>query len=244
MNKPVYFISSQSSKHAKNQDSFGSWSLGEFRLAVLCDGMGGLAKGELASNTIVSAFESWFLSEFSEPLFSFEYLRTEWDRVLHSVNKRILAYGKENGFNLGSTVVLVLIHDSNGVYVCHVGDSRVYGVEGGVLMQLTEDHTVLQRDLNAGRIRLEDAEYHPQRHVLLQAVGTHEIFVPSFHFFEGVYDRAVLCSDGFYNRSDVDEILIWSESDRGLNSAISVLRARGEDDDISVIVINSMGGDV
>ena len=84
---------------------------GQVAMAVICDGMGGLAKGELASATVIRRFSDWFEKEFPKLINSYtkEKISGEWTRIIREQNQRILNYGKQIGVNLGTTLSVILI---------------------------------------------------------------------------------------------------------------------------------------
>lgn len=119
-------------KKKTNQDSIllkgGAAEKEELLLAVICDGMGGMEKGELASATVVRAFSDWFENDYmnSSMTVSDEMIKKQWQDILEDVNSRLITYGKENQLQLGTTVSAILLKD-NGQYVFgHVGDTRIY----------------------------------------------------------------------------------------------------------------------
>ena len=128
-----------------NQDSLlikhGSYEDGELLLAVVCDGMGGLAKGEVASASVITAFAKWFDNELPYELNNLDMniIGAKWDLLLKDLNSRISEYGVSIKENMGTTFTGILFANDEFV-VGHVGDSRLYKIDYGV-HQLTEDHT-------------------------------------------------------------------------------------------------------
>ena len=148
-----------------NQDGYcikiAQTPAGQVALAAVCDGMGGLEKGELASATAVREFSAWFDQTLPGLLPELDWMRVSemWRAMIHDVDVRLHEYGAAHGLELGTTVTAMLIY--GGKYlIAHVGDTRVYEV-GGVLRQLTEDHTVVEREVQAGLLTPEAAELDP-----------------------------------------------------------------------------------
>ena len=120
-----------------NQDSLlvkcFSTCKGDMAFAVLCDGMGGLSKGELASATVVRAFDRWSdeqlpeLCKSSNPDIDSLILERQWDEVIQQQNEKIKAYGKAHAVNMGTTVVALLV-TQKAYYIINVGDSRIYSL--------------------------------------------------------------------------------------------------------------------
>ena len=167
-------------KKTTNQDSFcakiANTSLGKVVFVVLCDGMGGLAKGELASATVVRAFSKWFCERFpvliSEGITA-ELIREEWEKIVLEQNGKIANYGKRNEVSLGTTLTSMLIVNDI-YYIVNVGDSRAYEITDYV-RQITKDHTLVAREVERGNITQEQAQKDPRRNILLQCVGASSI---------------------------------------------------------------------
>lgn len=201
-----------------NQDAhcvlIAETTCGPVALVVVCDGVGGLSAGELASSTVVSRFAHWFEHEFpvyikfnsSEGELSLSALEGIWTQLLGILNKKIFEHGENSGLSLGTTFSGLIVC-KNTYFIGHVGDCRVYRYRNGALDVLTNDQTFVARELARGNITAEEAKGHPKRNVLLQAVGTQETLRPEF--FSGDVqdcDQFLVCCDGFYRRLPDDLI--------------------------------------
>lgn len=241
-------------KKSTNQDSLlikvAQTNLGKVCLGIVCDGMGGLSNGELASATVIRTFENWFEYSFPEMLkrgFTKEELKLQWDNMVLEQNQKLSTYAARRGTRMGTTIVALLIINDN-YYIMNVGDSRAYVITDQ-LYQLTKDQTFVQCELDAGRITEEQAKCHPQRNVLLQCIGASEVVNPDF--YEGpVYPDSVfvLCSDGFRHIITPEEIyeqlnpsVLVSESVMKENAVwlTELNKQRREVDNISVAVIRT-----
>lgn len=199
-------------KKNTNQDSLlikvAQTNQGKVCLCVVCDGMGGLSKGELASATVIKTFENWFEIRFPLMLqrdFNPDELKLDWDNLVLEQNQKLSGYAARQGTRMGTTIVALLIY-GNQYYVMNVGDSRAYMI-GESLYQLTKDQTVVQYQLDMGMITAEQAEVHPQRNVLLQCVGASEVVTPDFYSGQVEPDTVfMLCSDGFRHVISEEEI--------------------------------------
>ena len=176
--------------------------------AVLCDGMGGLAKGELASASVVNAFNTW--AETKLPMIDIHgmadsKIREDWVGIITEFNEKIKSYARAGGINMGTTVVAMLLTESR-YYIVNVGDSRAYEIADDIRV-LTKDQTVVAREVELGRLTPEQAENDPRRSVLLQCVGASETVYPDMFFgktrLNAVY---MLCSDGFRHKITPQEI--------------------------------------
>lgn len=219
--------------------------------AVICDGMGGLAKGEVASASVVQAFDHWFRQELPflhhEGQLEITALRRSWENTIFDVNDRIQEYGEVLDARIGTTLVALLIVGDT-YYIVNVGDSRVYQI-AEALEQLTKDQTLVQREVDLGHITAEEARKDPQRNVLLQCIGVGNDIVPEF-FSGQVEKNAVyfLCSDGFRNLVEPDELAerlnpgVLTDQQTMMDNIVYLTelnKYRQESDNISVIAVRT-----
>ncbi|GGA79671.1 PP2C family protein-serine/threonine phosphatase [Ornithinibacillus halotolerans] len=235
-----------------NQDSLcikmAETSVGKVVLAVICDGMGGLSKGEVASATVIHAFSKWFDQELPTQLAKDQWstIQNRWEQIIQEQNERIGAHGRAIRSNLGTTLTAMLLIDSKFMLVGHVGDSRVYRLDSE-LRQLTEDQTVVARDIKQGRITPEQAKTDPRRNVLLQCIGASNQVRPEF--FEGRASAGevyLLCSDGFRHKISEEEIYstfapanLSTEDEMETRAVrmVELVKERQETDNISVVIV-------
>lgn len=221
---------------------------GEAVFAVLCDGMGGLAHGELASSVIVSALIEWAdrcLTKMAVEAMTDRSIREQWTGLIQRLNREIREYGFMNGFRLGSTATVMLAF-SGRYFIMNIGDSRTYEI-GGALRQITTDHTLAEDEVRRGNMTPEQAMESPIASVLTRCVGIEPSVSPDM-FFGAVEPGSVyvLCSDGFRRRLGAEEIrnvfarfpgYDQEEMDGALRRTIGLIKSRGETDNISVIAI-------
>ncbi len=220
----------------------------EIAMIVVCDGMGGLEKGELASATIIRAFAEWFdnsLPDIIEKGFCTANVKDEWESVVVRQNEIINSYGEKCRIQLGTTLTAIMIAQERFI-VCQVGDSRVYRITNKI-EQLTEDQTLVQRDVLLGLISPEQARCDPRKNILLQCIGASKMVVPVYT--EGIVQKGeqyLLCSDGFRNKISDDEILktLVSESmiddtvmKNRLINLVELNKSRNEKDNITVSLV-------
>lgn len=216
-------------------------------MAVICDGMGGLAKGELASATVIRRFSDWFEQEFPKEYGkkSLNDISAEWDRMLKELNVYILEHGKKIGANLGTTASAVLFLGEQCLIV-HIGDSRIYEIKNQV-EQLTEDQTYVHREVVRGNITPVEAKTHPKRNVLLQCIGASKAIAPQI-IVRNVVPESVfmLCSDGFRHVITEEEIFerfrpgcLSTRRNMKQNSRylIDLVKQRNEKDNITVALL-------
>lgn len=195
-----------------NQDSLTAMVIntpqGRMAFAVLCDGMGGLEKGEVASASVINAFRGWAVNDLPRlcgaPLED-AVIRSQWDTIVTGQNQKIKTYGARKGVRLGTTVVAMLLTQQR-YYILNVGDSRAYELTSQ-LRQITNDQTFVAREIAMGHMTPEEAETDSRRNVLLQCVGASDEVYPDM-FFGPVQPNAVylLCSDGFRHVITPEEI--------------------------------------
>lgn len=237
-----------------NQDSLSVMSLntplGRMAFALVCDGMGGLDKGEVASASLVKAFRNWAVNDLPKlcnaPLED-AVIRAQWENIITQQNATIKAYGARQGVRLGTTAVVMLLTQTR-YFILNVGDSRAYEITHE-LRQLTSDQTFVAREVAMGHMTPEEAENDSRRSVLLQCVGASDVVYPDMFFDEtkcgAVY---MLCSDGF--RHEITPAEIWQNLQPGLlldensmqqkaRDLIELNKQRQERDNISVVLIRT-----
>lgn len=235
-----------------NQDSLlikhGRFDGGEVLLAIVCDGMGGLDKGEVASATVIKAFSEWFDRELPFELNhpDMRVIAGKWSLLLKELNIRILEYGAKEGIKLGTTFTGVLFIDWEYI-VAHVGDSRFYSI-GHTLKQLTTDQTFVAREVARGNMTAEQGRTDKRRNLLLQCVGASDEIDPETFIGEVSRGAYLLCSDGFRHEVSDQEIFESFNPVNLVNKEIMHSKARYlieqnksrmEKDNISVLLIKA-----
>lgn len=225
-------------------------SIGPVALAVICDGMGGLAKGEMASATLLHAFIDWFKNVLPQDINSGitdGLIKEQWNKIIIEQNEKIKSYGQSQGINLGTTVSAILITQER-YYITNVGDSRVYEIYNNV-RQITEDQTVVAQEIKYGRLTPEQAENDPRKSVLLQCVGASQVVNPDYFFGTTIQNATyMLCSDGFRHLISDDEIYqnfnatVLKNTDVMNNNSLSLTvtnKQRMEKDNITVALVKT-----
>jgi serine/threonine protein phosphatase PrpC len=202
-------------KRSNNQDSLSAkivnTSNGQVLFAIICDGMGGLSKGELASATIIRAFNHWFNNDLPKLIHKktskfVDELKTAWENIVFEQNAKLKEYGSQNELQLGSTITALLCFDGQ-YYIIHVGDTRAYMITSDGIVQLTKDQTLLQREIDSGNLTDEEIANYPKKNVLLQCVGVVDNVTPYFYTGEITENVSfLLCSDGFRHEISIEEI--------------------------------------
>ena len=170
-----------------NQDSLTVKTLntpyGPMAFALLCDGMGGLSSGEIASASIIYAFNKWINNDLQALCtngFSWQVVYEQWYGLVLQMNERIKEFGNSYGIKLGTTITAMLI-TQNEYFVLNVGDTRAYEIADSVSV-LTKDQTVVAREVELGNLTEEQAEFDSRRSVLLQCIGASDYVYPDMFF--------------------------------------------------------------
>ena len=219
--------------------------------AAVCDGMGGLKYGEAASSGLILALSDWFTSELPVLLQGgpdSAGIFISWKKCIGRENSRILEFARQLGCQCGTTVSGVLAIGDR-YFVLNIGDSRVYLIENGRLRQITHDHTVVQRDIDDGRLTERQAARDRRRNILTRCVGVMD--TADCDFFSGELHPGqtfLVCSDGFRHVIDENEMTEWfsadkldSESDMEarLDLATKEIMNRCETDNISAALVKT-----
>ena len=211
-----------------NLDSVGLW--------VVADGMGGHARGDLASRFVVDAFDGLIKPQSMD-----EFARAVKDR-LRQANQRMRDQfpGAGRELMMGSTVVAFLVYKREWRCIW-AGDSRAYLLRNDSLVQITRDHNVAQELVDRGELRQEEASLHPSANRLTRALGTQN--VPSFDEYCSYLrdgDIVLLCSDGLtkeVSNQEVATILENSDCEAASQELVDLSLERGARDNVTVAVI-------
>jgi PPM family protein phosphatase len=162
------------------------------RLLAIADGMGGQAAGEVASSEVISTIVT-----LDDDIPGSDIL-TSLGTAVQRANDQLLRMVQEDPQLEGmGTTLTALLWTGRRLGLVHVGDSRAYLLRDGILTQITQDHTWVQRLVDEGRITEEEATTHPQRSLLMRALGSGEHVEPDLSIREvRVGDRYLICSDG------------------------------------------------
>ena len=208
-------------------------------LLIVCDGMGGQSKGDLASslaiNTVISSFKS-------RKGFMNRYFAKFWvGNVIREANKCVYEESKSNPSyeGMGTTLTLLLIIKDTAI-LGHVGDSRCYFLRNREFEQMSEDQTYVGYLLRTKQITEEEALIHPKRHVLMNALGVYPSASIDIKSFPYMGETVLLCSDGLYNnvpKNDIASVLKSEDSvEQKVNELIAIGNKNGGSDNIAVVI--------
>ncbi|MBO5105399.1 MAG: Stp1/IreP family PP2C-type Ser/Thr phosphatase [Clostridia bacterium] len=230
-------------KRSTNQDSFsyGQLENGTVTWAVVCDGMGGMAAGNVASASAVEVISS-ALEQNLSPKSSASFVRNLLKTSIESANARVYSMAAENDEmrGMGTTVVAVVV--IKGIaYFAHAGDSRAYLHSGDKLLQITTDHSVVQTLLEKGQLTEDEAKNHPNKNIITRALGVASYIDIDFDEREVLDgDTVLLCTDGLTNCID-DDLIKLACSDNDFVSLAERLtelaNQNGGNDNITVVAV-------
>lgn len=218
---------------AANEDSYlVDDALGVFAVA---DGMGGHAAGEIASSTAVEALRAAL---------------ARGDDVVTAVldaNAEVFsrAHRQQSLAGMGTTLTVAVTEGGRHLRLGHVGDSRAYLLRDGVLDRLTDDHSMVEELLRAGRITAEEAAVHPQRNIVTRAIGISplDLEVDTRLVEVTAGDRVMLCSDGLSGLTTASELQSLLDDrtcspQEAATRLVDLALAHGGDDNVTVVVID------
>jgi serine/threonine protein phosphatase PrpC len=230
--------------------------LREYALILLCDGMGGYEAGEVAAAMTIAEMRRFLLEHplfaalaGKEPPaegFTVEACKKALNDALLHANKVVYTAARAPGTKhrgMGCTAEAVYV-DQRNLVVGHVGDSRTYHLSAGRLKQLTRDQTLVNRLVELGRLSPEEAEDHPQKNQLQQAIGGQPTVEP------GIYsaklkrgDWVLVCSDGLTNHvpaADIEKMLLRETAGSAEEAArrfMNLVNLRGATDNATVAIV-------
>ncbi len=237
-----YSITDRGKQRENNEDCCIARQVGEYTVLILADGMGGHKGGETASSKAVETVFSYLHKKLKKNLIAGQIMMMLSD-ALEKANNEIytLSQKDENLGGMGTTAEVCII-SKDTAYIAHIGDSRVYKVmPHGEIKRLTKDHSLVEYMVETGSITREEAELHPQKNVIMRALGVSpEINADIFHEKLDKGDRLLLCSDGLSNMIDEETIASVLKCalspQEGAQKLVALANEAGGADNITVII--------
>lgn len=228
---------------SQNQDAFRIVELGkDALLAVVCDGMGGVKSGNVASRLASEVF-----SEEVKRSFSADLTPDEAEQMLRAAAKlaNISVFEQsqlsEDYAGMGTTLVAALTYP-RATLVLNIGDSRAYLINADGVQCITRDHSVVEMMVQRGELTPEQAKTHPSKNLITRAVGTEEtVFSDVFRVETEPEDCILLCSDGLSNQMADQEILFevvhGARRDDCCRRLLEIAKNRGAPDNVTSVLI-------
>ena len=232
-------------QRVNNEDSYLYWepdSDADFRrkgrLAVVADGMGGYEGGQEASRLAVETVRHIYDRDFAGD--ACQTLAAAFQSAHDTIQRYAVEHPQFQG--MGTTCTAISVIDRQLCFA-HVGDSRLYLVHEGNLTRLTRDHSYVGRLVENGIVRSEDAESHPQRHILTAALGSGRDVSP--HVSEHPLlleesDMLILCTDGLWSlvgEADLAKVANENAPSEACNKLVQLALERGGPDNITVLIL-------
>jgi PPM family protein phosphatase len=165
-------------------------------LFIVCDGVGGAAKGEVASRLVCESISSYFTNNYANENIDAAFILNAIHYAEQALDKHIVLHPTEKGM---ATTIVIAFFTEKGVYISHAGDSRAYWIRSGAIIHKTRDHSLVNDLVASGYITEDEALTHPRRNIITQALsGTAEKVKPEIAFLNDlkIGDIVMLCSDG------------------------------------------------
>jgi serine/threonine protein phosphatase PrpC len=239
-------------KRNHNEDTFSI--LEEENLFLVCDGMGGHASGEVASQMAVQTIRNFFRETREDPELTWPYKmdrsrRYEENRLITAIklaNLRIHEASKrESKYHGMGTTIVAFYSIEEGAYLAHVGDSRIYRLREGQLVQVTEDHSLLNDYIKMKKLTADEIANFPHKNVIVRALGMKEsVKVDTFLEQPHPGDIFLLCTDGLSGEvpdPQIREIMLRHGKNLQPMSQelIDTAKKNGGADNITVILVRN-----
>ena len=248
-NKAFGFRTDTGKQRDGNEDAL--LLLPKYGIYAVADGVGGQNSGEVASRKAMSVIEEFLAAnpltgaDNLEGKYRENWLKSYFQRCLQRVNSEIMKQAASDpAMNRMATTLVLMFLDMESVYILNVGDSRAYILRNGLMTQLTEDHSYVNKLINAGTLTKSEARIHPQKNIITKALGSIKNPDPDFYRFdlhEG--DRLLLCTDGLHGELTDDEIteilLEKNDLDTICRMLVDAANKNGGHDNITVICVDN-----
>lgn len=224
-----------------NQDAyaFGHFDSGD-AWAVVCDGMGGVSGGQVASTICVEKVSDALKRGYRKKM-SVSSAKNLLSSAINAANSAVFKESQENYElkGMGTTIVAVLVLNNIAV-VAHVGDSRAYILNQESIKPVTKDHSFVQLLIDTGKITEEEAKVHPDRNVITRAVGIEHVVDVEFDVVDiNENEKLLICTDGLNGYvEDVD--ILKTVNEYGASSAeklVETANNSGGRDNVTVVIV-------
>ncbi|RPI15481.1 MAG: Stp1/IreP family PP2C-type Ser/Thr phosphatase [Ignavibacteriae bacterium] len=230
----------------RNEDYLESFSSPFGQVFIVCDGMGGHIGGEIASHLAVASIKNVIIKNPNNLSGTSAIIEDAINKANRDVIQKTHEQPDLRG--MGTTVVILIVKNSEA-YIGHVGDSRLYLVRDNKIYLMTRDHSFVQNLVDQGLLTWEEAEKHPRKNEIMQALGIFEKVNPEVnHTPLKLYknDTFVLCSDGLSGMvtdEKIKEIVTTHNPISASDKLVEDANANGGNDNITVQVVKIDGAD-
>jgi PPM family protein phosphatase len=207
-------------------------------LAVVADGMGGHAAGEVASGLAVDVIRGAYQECTGDPANCLSEALQQANRAIYDTARRDERLG-----GMGTTCTAVVV-EKGQAHLAHVGDSRLYLVRGGGIYRMTEDHSAVMDLVRRGLLTAAEARHHADKNVILRALGTHpSVRVATWDQPMPVRagDTLLLSSDGLHDLvedEEIGEVVLSQPLEQACRRLVDLARERGGPDNITVVLLH------
>ena len=206
-------------------------------LLIVADGMGGHNAGDFASRYSVEEFVKYIENAEEKTIIGC------FEAGIVNINRAVLEKASQDLSlaGMGTTFVAATVNDGS-LYVANVGDSRLYVISGNKIVQITQDHSLVEEMIKSGQIKREEARLHPKKNVITRAIGVDKEVIPDFFEVElKQRDIILMCSDGLSNMledGEICSIILKNREDlyHAAGELVSRANENGGPDNISVIL--------
>jgi len=245
----VWGLTDKGKIRKENQDAYyakvlttGGTTLG---VCVVCDGMGGVKGGDVASKLAINAFRKTLEDKLSAGVERSDILRMAVSNATEEVTRYAKAH--PNVADMGTTLVAALVNLKGEATIANIGDSRCYlirkgnEVSAGTIAQITKDHSHVEDMIDAGELKREEARFHPQRNYITRAISLDAL--TNADYFEITLkegDLLLLCSDGLSNEADAKELafeLLYGDVETAAKRCVNIALNRGAPDNVTVVIL-------
>lgn len=226
----------------ENQDAYAVKTVGQYTVAVVCDGMGGTNGGQLASNVAVHAYQDQIEQQLRDGMNSQQVGQVSAYCVSQANDAIRQEAASRPGYErMGTTLVSAVAWD-DGAVVTNIGDSRAYLITQSGITRISKDHSVVEDMIDKGELTLESARHHPKRNLITRALGPErQANADTFPVSWKQGDYLLLCSDGLVNTvSDMEilfEVIHNGEPSDCLSRLLALSLQRGAPDNVTAILL-------
>lgn len=229
-----------------NQDNF---AFGDFEngdcWVVVCDGMGGVSGGQVASSICVEKVSAALKRSYRKDM-TVSTAKNLLTTAINAANSAVFKESQENSElkGMGTTVVAVLVLGNIAV-IAHVGDSRAYLINNEI-KPITKDHSFVQLLIDTGKITEAEAEFHPDRNVITRAVGIEHVVDVEVDIIDiNNNDKLLVCTDGLNGYVPAAEILkvINEYGDSSTEKLVETANDAGGRDNVTVVIVADVQGE-